>query len=196
MTTEIFRGMLYAEADEHDDPLADVEAVVLDESSLHERLPARHGPEVVEASERPPRCGWWPCTATRLITGSSPTGSKRSMVRPLWCSTLQTRSAAVQLLHMARACIPASRRAGTGSSPARSGARRSSGHKRKGRSAKRVFAARATADQLRGGADGGTGQMLPRSISFSAAAVAIRPCVIWAFSAWSTRRNRPGSGHD
>ena len=31
MTTEIFRNMLYAEADEHDDPLADVEAVVLDE---------------------------------------------------------------------------------------------------------------------------------------------------------------------
>ena len=31
MTTEIFRNMLYAEADEHDDPLKDVEAVVLDE---------------------------------------------------------------------------------------------------------------------------------------------------------------------
>ena len=31
MTTEIFRNMLYAEADEFDDPLADVEAVVLDE---------------------------------------------------------------------------------------------------------------------------------------------------------------------
>ena len=31
MTTEIFRNMLYAEADEQDDPLADVEAVVLDE---------------------------------------------------------------------------------------------------------------------------------------------------------------------
>ncbi|ABB35782.1 DEAD/DEAH box helicase [Synechococcus sp. CC9605] len=31
MTTEIFRNMLYAEADEHDDPLTDVEAVVLDE---------------------------------------------------------------------------------------------------------------------------------------------------------------------
>ena len=31
MTTEIFRNMLYAEADESDDPLADVEAVVLDE---------------------------------------------------------------------------------------------------------------------------------------------------------------------
>ena len=31
MTTEIFRNMLYAEADEGDDPLADVEAVVLDE---------------------------------------------------------------------------------------------------------------------------------------------------------------------
>ncbi|KGG14771.1 MULTISPECIES: DEAD/DEAH box helicase [unclassified Prochlorococcus] len=31
MTTEIFRNMLYAEADEYDDPLADVEAVVLDE---------------------------------------------------------------------------------------------------------------------------------------------------------------------
>ena len=31
MTTEIFRNMLYAEADENDDPLADVEAVVLDE---------------------------------------------------------------------------------------------------------------------------------------------------------------------
>jgi len=31
MTTKIFRNMLYAEADEHDDPLADVEAVVLDE---------------------------------------------------------------------------------------------------------------------------------------------------------------------
>ena len=30
MTTEIFRNMLYAEADEHDDP-PDVEAVVLDE---------------------------------------------------------------------------------------------------------------------------------------------------------------------
>ena len=31
MTTEIFRNMLYAEASEQDDPLADVEAVVLDE---------------------------------------------------------------------------------------------------------------------------------------------------------------------
>ena len=31
MTTEIFRNMLYAESDEDDDPLADVEAVVLDE---------------------------------------------------------------------------------------------------------------------------------------------------------------------
>ena len=31
MTTEIFRNMLYAEADAGDDPLADVEAVVLDE---------------------------------------------------------------------------------------------------------------------------------------------------------------------
>lgn len=31
MTTEIFRNMLYAEADQHDDPLLDVEAVVLDE---------------------------------------------------------------------------------------------------------------------------------------------------------------------
>ena len=31
MTTEIFRNMLYAEADDSDDPLADVEAVVLDE---------------------------------------------------------------------------------------------------------------------------------------------------------------------
>ena len=31
MTTEIFRNMLYAEADQADDPLADVEAVVLDE---------------------------------------------------------------------------------------------------------------------------------------------------------------------
>ena len=31
MTTEIFRNMLYAEADETDDPLADVEVVVLDE---------------------------------------------------------------------------------------------------------------------------------------------------------------------
>ena len=31
MTTEIFRNMLYAEADGHDDPLEDVEAVVLDE---------------------------------------------------------------------------------------------------------------------------------------------------------------------
>jgi superfamily II RNA helicase len=31
MTTEIFRNMLYAEADQGDDPLADVEAVVLDE---------------------------------------------------------------------------------------------------------------------------------------------------------------------
>ncbi len=31
MTTEIFRNMLYAEADQHDDPLADVESVVLDE---------------------------------------------------------------------------------------------------------------------------------------------------------------------
>ena len=31
MTTEIFRNMLYAEADDHDDPLEDVEAVVLDE---------------------------------------------------------------------------------------------------------------------------------------------------------------------
>ena len=31
MTTEIFRNMLYAEVDEHDDPLADVESVVLDE---------------------------------------------------------------------------------------------------------------------------------------------------------------------
>ncbi len=31
MTTEIFRNMLYAEFDQHDDPLADVESVVLDE---------------------------------------------------------------------------------------------------------------------------------------------------------------------
>ena len=31
MTTEIFRNMLYAEAEQGDDPLADVEAVVLDE---------------------------------------------------------------------------------------------------------------------------------------------------------------------
>ena len=31
MTTEIFRNMLYAEADQSDDPLAGVEAVVLDE---------------------------------------------------------------------------------------------------------------------------------------------------------------------
>ncbi|MFL0744879.1 MAG: DEAD/DEAH box helicase, partial [Prochlorococcus sp.] len=31
MTTEIFRNMLYAQADQDDDPLADVEAVVLDE---------------------------------------------------------------------------------------------------------------------------------------------------------------------
>ncbi len=31
MTTEIFRNMLYAEVDENDDPLADVEAVILDE---------------------------------------------------------------------------------------------------------------------------------------------------------------------
>jgi len=31
MTTEIFRNMLYAEADDHDDPLDNVEAVVLDE---------------------------------------------------------------------------------------------------------------------------------------------------------------------
>ena len=31
MTTEIFRNMLYAEADDHDDPLENVEAVVLDE---------------------------------------------------------------------------------------------------------------------------------------------------------------------
>ncbi|BEV36636.1 DEAD/DEAH box helicase [Synechococcus sp. M16CYN] len=31
MTTEIFRNMLYSEVDEHDNPLADVEAVVLDE---------------------------------------------------------------------------------------------------------------------------------------------------------------------
>ena len=31
MTTEIFRNMLYAEVDERDDPLSDVEAVVLDE---------------------------------------------------------------------------------------------------------------------------------------------------------------------
>ena len=31
MTTEIFRNMLYAEADSSDDPLADVEAVVVDE---------------------------------------------------------------------------------------------------------------------------------------------------------------------
>jgi len=31
MTTEIFRNMLYAEVDRGDDPLADVEAVVLDE---------------------------------------------------------------------------------------------------------------------------------------------------------------------
>ena len=40
MTTEIFRNMLYAEADEHDDPLTDVEAVVLDE--CHYMNDSRH----------------------------------------------------------------------------------------------------------------------------------------------------------
>ncbi|MEY3929026.1 MAG: hypothetical protein RLZZ516_736 [Cyanobacteriota bacterium] len=70
MTTEIFRNMLYAEADSGDDPLADVEAVVSGRN---------------RSSTAPLRCSWWPSRPRWPTPVSSPTGSSGCMVPPVWC---------------------------------------------------------------------------------------------------------------
>jgi len=42
MTTEIFRNMLYGEFDEFDDPLENLESVILDECHYMNDPPKRH----------------------------------------------------------------------------------------------------------------------------------------------------------
>jgi superfamily II RNA helicase len=92
MTTEIFRNMLYAEIDHpDDDPLAGVEAVVLDE--CHYMNDSQRGTVWEESIIHcPPRFSWWPSPPRWPTPASSPTGSRRCMAPPGWCSAISGRS--------------------------------------------------------------------------------------------------------
>ena len=79
MTTEIFRNMLYAEADEQDDPLADVEAVVLDE--CHYMNDSQRGTVWEESSFGHLLCSWWRSPPPSPTLVNSRTGSRRFTVR-------------------------------------------------------------------------------------------------------------------
>jgi superfamily II RNA helicase len=84
MTTEIFRNMLYAEADRGDDPLADVEAVVLDE--CHYMNDSQRGTVWEESSfTARRRCSWWRSRPRWPMPGNSPTGSSGCMAPRGWC---------------------------------------------------------------------------------------------------------------
>lgn len=90
MTTEIFRNMLYAEVDEHDDPLADVESVVLDE--CHYMNDSQRGTVWKNRSFTVhPQSNWWRYPPPLPMRGNSPIGSRRCTVRHVWCSVIFVR---------------------------------------------------------------------------------------------------------
>ena len=135
MTTEIFRNMLYAEADEHDDPLADVEAVVLDE--CHYMNDSQRGTVWEESIIHcPPSVQLVALSATVANAGQltdwiekvhGPTTLVLSDYRPV---PLQFSFCSAKGLH------PLLNDAGTGLHPNCKVWRAPKGHKRKGRSAK------------------------------------------------------------
>ena len=135
MTTEIFRNMLYAEASEHDDPLADVEAVVLDE--CHYMNDSQRGTVWEESIIHcPPSVQLVALSATVANAGQltdwiekvhGPTTLVLSDYRPV---PLQFSFCSAKGLH------PLLNDAGTGLHPNCKVWRAPKGHKRKGRSAK------------------------------------------------------------
>ncbi|MFL2496951.1 MAG: DEAD/DEAH box helicase, partial [Parasynechococcus sp.] len=135
MTTEIFRNMLYAEASEHDDPLADVEAVVLDE--CHYMNDSQRGTVWEESIIHcPPSVQLVALSATVANAGQltdwiekvhGPTTLVLSDHRPV---PLQFSFCSAKGLH------PLLNEAGTGLHPNCKVWRAPKGHKRKGRSAK------------------------------------------------------------
>lgn len=135
MTTEIFRNMLYAEASEQDDPLADVEAVVLDE--CHYMNDSQRGTVWEESIIHcPPSVQLVALSATVANAGQltdwiqkvhGPTTLVLSDYRPV---PLQFSFCSAKGLH------PLLNDAGTGLHPNCKVWRAPKGHKRKGRSAK------------------------------------------------------------
>ena len=135
MTTEIFRNMLYAEADQHDDLLADVEAVVLDE--CHYMNDSQRGTVWEESIIHcPPPVQLVALSATVANAGQltdwiekvhGPTTLVVSDYRPV---PLQFSFCSAKGLH------PLLNEAGTGLHPNCKVWRAPKGHKRKGRSAK------------------------------------------------------------
>ncbi len=135
MTTEIFRNMLYAEADQPDDPLADVEAVVLDE--CHYMNDSQRGTVWEESIIHcPPPVQLVALSATVANAGQltdwidkvhGPTTLVMSDYRPV---PLQFSFCSAKGLH------PLLNEAGTGLHPNCKVWRAPKGHKRKGRSAK------------------------------------------------------------
>ena len=135
MTTEIFRNMLYAEADQHDDPLADVEAVVLDE--CHYMNDSQRGTVWEESIIHcPPSVQLVALSATVANAGQltdwietvhGPTTLVMSDHRPV---PLQFSFCSAKGLH------PLLNEKGTGLHPNCKVWRAPKGHKRKGRSAK------------------------------------------------------------
>ena len=135
MTTEIFRNMLYAEADQQDDPLADVEAVVLDE--CHYMNDSQRGTVWEESIIHcPPPVQLVALSATVANAGQltdwieqvhGPTTLVMSDHRPV---PLQFSFCSAKGLH------PLLNEAGTGLHPNCKVWRAPKGHKRKGRSAK------------------------------------------------------------
>ena len=135
MTTEIFRNMLYAEASEQDDPLADVEAVVLDE--CHYMNDTQRGTVWEESIIHcPPSVQLVALSATVANAGQltdwiekvhGPTTLVLSDYRPV---PLQFSFCSAKGLH------PLLNDAGTGLHPNCKVWRAPKGHKRKGRSAK------------------------------------------------------------
>ena len=135
MTTEIFRNMLYAEADQQDDPLADVEAVVLDE--CHYMNDSQRGTVWEESIIHcPPPVQLVALSATVANAGQltdwiekvhGPTTLVMSDFRPV---PLQFSFCSAKGLH------PLLNEQGTGLHPNCKVWRAPKGHKRKGRSAK------------------------------------------------------------
>ena len=92
MTTEIFRNMLYAEVERGDDPLADVEAVVLDlpvMCYLAQEMAQATEPQVVRVAQ----AWWWFVTWERQPVRGERLRQEQAQQRAIPCKPSQPRAA-------------------------------------------------------------------------------------------------------
>ena len=105
MTTEIFRNMLYAEAEEGNDPLADVEAVVLDE--CHYMNDSQRGTVWEESIIHcPPSVQLVALSATVANAGQLTDWIERVHGPRGWCSVISGRFPCSSVSAVPRVCIP------------------------------------------------------------------------------------------